>query len=483
LPGNNGDIPTTGELFYNALSMASGSEKAASLALREASIPGHRYLDGQSRDKGEGTHNYVIYDGGDMKIQETYYQFAGQRSNVSEELREALGRAVSLREGGTPNEEIFKETGWFTGMDGQWRYEIPDNLEKVSFPEDRASFSLSEVYDNPALYRAYPGLKGLDVLLAESSGARYKPGFPGNGQFLGYSPQIEIDESLTEDEKASALIHELQHAIQDIEGFASGGNPGMFSSVTDERAVESARERFHAILGDKKREERFFEIEGIRKRALERREIVDALNGEIDKLDLDDDAVAARAEADGLFTSEQEAEELYRNALESLEYFENALRRDIGDEAYREAHTAYHTWAVYPPEITPIAQYENLAGEIEARDAASRAAGDRGVMPDLRNNAIIIYGGNIMASFNSGQTGRDMPRGAIDFTNPNAVTITLTPRSDATTTLHEMGHLFRWLLEQQAAAFPDDDNSRPTGRPCGTSGIMRNSRTRPSSTS
>ena len=49
------------------------------------------------------------------------------------------------------------------------------------------------------------------------------------------------------------------------------------------------------------------------------------------------------------------------------------------------------------------------------------------------------------------------PRGAIDLTDENAIKITLTPRSDATTTIHEMGHLFRWLLEQQAEIFPDDE--------------------------
>ncbi|MRX32796.1 PLxRFG domain-containing protein [Aminobacter sp. MDW-2] len=39
-----------------------GSDKAASEALRGAGIPGHRYLDGDSRDAGAGTYNYVIYD-------------------------------------------------------------------------------------------------------------------------------------------------------------------------------------------------------------------------------------------------------------------------------------------------------------------------------------------------------------------------------------------------------------------------------------
>jgi hypothetical protein len=69
-----------------------------------------------------------------------------------------------------------------------------------------------------------------------------------------------------------------------MEGFAEGGTPGMFSFVVDERAVEDAREKFHAILGDKRREDRFFEVEDIRRGVRERRERVDALNREIEKL-------------------------------------------------------------------------------------------------------------------------------------------------------------------------------------------------------
>lgn len=62
----------TGERIYNALSvrLAEGEApgklgrgaKAASEALLRAGIPGLRYLDGNSRGKGDGSHNYVIWD-------------------------------------------------------------------------------------------------------------------------------------------------------------------------------------------------------------------------------------------------------------------------------------------------------------------------------------------------------------------------------------------------------------------------------------
>lgn len=79
----------TGDQFYNALSSdlrkkktaplgwlsfdtASDAtdfsgDRAASNTLRAAGIPGHRFFDGLSRDKGAGSRNYVIYD--DSRIQ------------------------------------------------------------------------------------------------------------------------------------------------------------------------------------------------------------------------------------------------------------------------------------------------------------------------------------------------------------------------------------------------------------------------------
>lgn len=45
-------------------------QSAASDLLREAGIPGIRYLDGMSRNKGEGSYNYVIFDDSKIAIKE-----------------------------------------------------------------------------------------------------------------------------------------------------------------------------------------------------------------------------------------------------------------------------------------------------------------------------------------------------------------------------------------------------------------------------
>ena len=64
----------TGQNLYDTLSSVVGGDKEASLLLNEAGVPGLRYLDGMSRDKGEGSHNYVIFDDAAVDMLKTYYQ-------------------------------------------------------------------------------------------------------------------------------------------------------------------------------------------------------------------------------------------------------------------------------------------------------------------------------------------------------------------------------------------------------------------------
>jgi hypothetical protein len=53
----------TGQRVYEELVKTLGSDKAASEALRQASIPGIRYLDDGSRGAGKGTSNFVVFPG------------------------------------------------------------------------------------------------------------------------------------------------------------------------------------------------------------------------------------------------------------------------------------------------------------------------------------------------------------------------------------------------------------------------------------
>jgi hypothetical protein len=76
-PGFKLDLRRTGQAIYMDLALLSGLptaevQKAASLALLNAGIPGHRYLNGETRSQGTSDnpedYNYVIYDAGRMQI-------------------------------------------------------------------------------------------------------------------------------------------------------------------------------------------------------------------------------------------------------------------------------------------------------------------------------------------------------------------------------------------------------------------------------
>lgn len=66
--GNDFDPQELGQMVYQRLVANLGDPQAASAALRDAGIPGNRYLDGASRGKGAGSHNYVVFDDKPLKI-------------------------------------------------------------------------------------------------------------------------------------------------------------------------------------------------------------------------------------------------------------------------------------------------------------------------------------------------------------------------------------------------------------------------------
>lgn len=66
------DASERGQMAYQRISSILGSDEAASKALHEAGIPGIKYLDGSSRGKGDGAHNYVIFNDKDVQVTAKY---------------------------------------------------------------------------------------------------------------------------------------------------------------------------------------------------------------------------------------------------------------------------------------------------------------------------------------------------------------------------------------------------------------------------
>jgi len=68
----NPNTPTSGMHIEDILKMSGHSPAGAAAAMREAGIPGIRYLDQGSRGAGEGTSNYVVFDDSMMEILRKY---------------------------------------------------------------------------------------------------------------------------------------------------------------------------------------------------------------------------------------------------------------------------------------------------------------------------------------------------------------------------------------------------------------------------
>lgn len=151
----------TGNKIYDALAKAMGEEdhnwRGASELLNEHGIQGITYegmKDGRC---------YVVFDDKSIDIIERYNQSAGERAMTAnmeklKEAKEMLAKAADMK-------TIYQKTGWHLGADGKWRFEIPDNLDKINLVElrDNETVTLGRIYDNPALYEAYPWLANLEV--------------------------------------------------------------------------------------------------------------------------------------------------------------------------------------------------------------------------------------------------------------------------------------------------------------------------------
>lgn len=151
----------SGNKIYDALAKAMGEEdynwRGASELLNEHGIKGIAYegmKDGRC---------FVVFDDKSIDIIERYNQAAGERAMTAN--MEKLKEAKEMLAKDADMETIYKKTGWHRGADGKWRFEIPDNLDKINLVElrDNETVTLGRIYDNPALYEAYPWLANLEV--------------------------------------------------------------------------------------------------------------------------------------------------------------------------------------------------------------------------------------------------------------------------------------------------------------------------------
>ncbi len=150
----------------------------------------------------------------------------------------AVNAAERMEAQGLSNYSIKEMTGLERGADGMWRREFSD-VNAVYNPKGYSEHpeggypvaDLKDVLDHPEFYKAYPEA-GLDVAVTTV------PKINGEERTLGmYHPQLDmifLKEGMSDQETKSVLIHELQHYIQNKEGFSYGSPATLPDDVKDQ---------------------------------------------------------------------------------------------------------------------------------------------------------------------------------------------------------------------------------------------------------
>jgi Large polyvalent protein associated domain 23 len=151
----------------------------------------------------------------------------------------ALKLAKEMENAGVSYRDIWRHTGWAQGADGAWRFEIPDTgaqFRKTPAYGSKSTDTMADVLAHPELYAAYPELANMQAYRmsprATYTGV-YDPPYGGRQQAIGLNTAYP-------DDPVTVLIHELQHAVQDREGFEPGGMPKMTPEVRKNYSPDEA---------------------------------------------------------------------------------------------------------------------------------------------------------------------------------------------------------------------------------------------------
>jgi hypothetical protein len=144
---------------------------------------------------------------------------------ASKAVQDSLEAGQRLALKGYDADFIFEKTGRFISPgDRMARVEIPDTGAKFKHNTVAAykTTSLEDLLDHPQLFEAYPQLKDIVVKL--------DPTTPNSAYTYG-AKTIDVGTSVGGSAQTMKnLLHEIQHAVQREEGFAKGGNVGLFKS-------------------------------------------------------------------------------------------------------------------------------------------------------------------------------------------------------------------------------------------------------------
>jgi len=204
----------------------------------------------------------------DTENERTRNMFVGEKgATEADKAEEASTRldnlsvARRMEEAEKDAKAIKMATGWERGTDGKWRYETSD-IKLKPFEEwmNKKNLKLGDIIDSDSgLFEMYPELKDFKVTRGKGKSTNAAI-YTGLGKieinFSKFKPYMSIPSNR---EKIDGILHrvinhEIQHAIQDSEGFAQGVSPNAFrpdAPVGKLREMEEADgrmvERYNAM--------------------------------------------------------------------------------------------------------------------------------------------------------------------------------------------------------------------------------------------
>lgn len=316
-----------------------------------------------------------------------------------------LNIAQEMEASGKDKKAIRLATGWEKGADKKWKYEIDDgefvkegfanmpeyeewkkstkkekefaaqkdfkgmgtqHSESVKLykamqgkEEGLVYKKLDAIYKNDELYDAYPQLR---KILVYQWGKGPQEG--ERGHYTSGDETITLyTDNRTEEELKSTLLHEIQHAIQEIEGFAKGGSvesviANQYNSLIDDIAPIYATIGSNDALNSKIKEY----VKASNELDFNSDDIVERIN-EVEAIKNNDETMLSLW--DKLQDISRKYDLIYKPETAPLfDFRATDIQSPTATEALRAAKNVFETRA--------YSTYRGLAGEVESRNVQTR---------------------------------------------------------------------------------------------------------------
>ena len=424
---------------------------------------------GESRDitlasKASLSQGEANVKGDNLSGEGVKFSFAGPRAETAD--MSALERAEMMERSGVSAEETLRETGWYRGVDGKWRFEISDEdaefsrrgdlvfkKEHPDYARYRELFDIQEKYtlglpggrkltaeeskeysnlrktwkdtfrengkegdganvqnrlaayfQHDKLYEAYPELRDVEVMFDENI---------RRSSFSLKTKKISLAERENVDKYKRSLIHEIQHWIQEKEGFANGSSEEYWeeryskqfkSNKEHTKMLEQQRDELYSKANPLYEAIGFSDYFNELLSKLERGEITiedyEKMTNEYVKehsselYELRKEILKVNSELEDMYRNRRTAEELYINTAGEIEARDASKRVNMTAEARRNSMPARGD------ENTVFADYsESNSDRVEDSKKTAKEAVDSGAVPYTahekknweKSNTIVVY--------------------------------------------------------------------------------------------